>query len=111
LFNKRYLKRLGTTEGKKSGVSGFGDKAMTAMYICLISAYLGSYFGGYVSGNGLFSFSGDWLPIAVAAAASLAMAGFIWIYEKKKIAWVESFSLAGSMLFAMGCAVLLGMIR
>ena len=107
LFNKRYLKRLGS-RGSQSAGGGFGDKAMTAMFIGLICAYLGSYVGGFVSGNGRFSFSGSWLPLAVVLAASLAMAGFCWLAEKKKQAWVESFSIAGSMLLAMACAVLLG---
>ena len=108
LFNKRYLKRLGSGSGKSAGVSGFGDKAMTAMFIGLICAYLGSYIGGFISGNGRFTFTGSWLPLAVALAASLAMAGFVWLAEKKKQAWVESFSIAGSMLLAMAIAVLLG---
>lgn len=110
IFNKRYLKRLsrGGGKGKSAGVSGFGDKAMTAMFIGLICAYLGSYIGGFISGNGRFTFTGSWLPLAVVLAASLAMAGFVWLAEKKKQAWVESFSIAGSMLIAMACAVLLG---
>ena len=108
LFNKRYLKRLGSGSGKSAGVSGFGDKAMTAMFIGLICAYLGSYIGGFIAGNGRFTFTGSWLPLAVALAASLAMAGFVWLAEKKKQAWVESFSIAGSMLLAMAIAVLLG---
>ena len=81
---------------------------MTAMFIGLICAYLGSYIGGFISGNGRFTFTGSWLPLAVALAASLTMAGFVWLAEKKKQAWVESFSIAGSMLLAMACAVLLG---
>ena len=108
LFNKRSLKKLGSGGSKKSGVSGFGDQAMTAMFIGLICAYLGSYIGGFVSGNGRFTFSGSWLPIAVAVAASLVMAVFVWLSEKKQLAWVESFSIAGSMLLAMASAVLLG---
>ena len=108
LFNKRYLKKLGSGGAKKAGVSGFGDQAMTAMFIGLICAYLGSYIGGFVSGNGRFTFSGSWLPIAVAVIASLVMAGFVWLSEKKQLAWVESFSIAGSMLLAMASAVLLG---
>ncbi len=108
LFNKRYLKRLGSGGGRSSGVSGFGDKAMTAMFIGLICAYIGSYVGGLVSGKGRFTFAGSWMPLAVALAASLAMAGFLWLAEKKKQTWVESFSIAGSMLLAMACAVLLG---
>ena len=111
LFNKRYLRRIGSGKVQASGGPGFGDRAMTAMFIGLISAYLGSYIGGLVSGQGLLRFRGDWLPLAVALAASLAMAFFVWLSEKKKLAWVESFSIAGSMLLAMASAVLLGGIR
>lgn len=109
-FSKKYLKRLGSggSGGMKSKFAGFGDSAMTAMFIGLICAYLGSYIGGFVSGNGLFSFSGSWLPIAVTLVACLAMAGFLWLYEKKNAVWVESFSIAGSMLIAMASAVLFG---
>ncbi|MCR5665074.1 MAG: DUF5058 family protein [Oscillospiraceae bacterium] len=107
LLNKRYLSRLGG--GKKGpGASGFGDRAMTAMFIGLISAYVGSYVGAFISGGGLFSFGGSWLPLAVAAAAALFMALFVWLAEKKKLVWVESVSVAGSMLLAMAAAVLLG---
>ena len=51
-------------------------------------------------------------PLGIMAlAASLAMAFFVWLSEKRKLAWVESFSIAGSMLLAMASAVLLGGIR
>ncbi len=60
-FNKRYLNRL--RGGKAASSSGFGDKAMTAMFIGLICAYIGSYIGGFLSGGGLLTFSGDWTPL------------------------------------------------
>ncbi len=106
-FNKKYLDRLssGSRDGKKSSVMGFGDKAMTAMFIGLVSAYMGSYIGTIVSGNGLFTFSGDWLPLAVSIVAAIVMAFFIWLSEKKNWVWVDSFSIAGSMLIAMASAV------
>ena len=106
LFNKRYLGRLQTPKERKGG-PGFGDTAMTAMFIGLVSAYLGSYLGSFVSGNGLFTFSGSLLPLCVAAAAAAVMAVFVWLAEKKNAAWVESFSVAGSMIAAMAAAVLL----
>ena len=106
-FNKKYLNRLssGSRDGKKSSVMGFGDKAMTAMFIGLVSAYMGSYIGTIISGNGLFTFSGDWLPLAVSIVAAIVMAFFIWLSEKKNWVWVDSFSIAGSMLIAMASAV------
>ena len=105
-FNKKYTKKL-SQSGKKSGsgVAGFGDTAMTAMFIGLVSAYIGSYVGGFASSNGLLSFSGDWLPLAVVVVAALVMALFIWLSEKKNAAWVDSFSIAGSMIIAMAAAV------
>ena len=103
-FNKRYLNRLGSGK-KSSGSAGFGDTAMTAMFIGLVSAYIGSYIGGFISGGGLFSFSGSFMPLIVVFVSGLVMAGFIYLAEKKKLAWVESFSIAGSMLIGMAAAV------
>ena len=109
LFNKRYLRRLGGSHDseKKTG-SGFGDLAMTAMFIGMVSAYLGSYLGAFVSGNGLFTFSGYWTPLLVAAVSAVAMAVFCWFSEKKNQPWLDSFSIAGSMLIGMLSAVLVG---
>ena len=110
LFNKKYLHRLqqgGKTETRKGG--GFGDKAMAAMFIGMVSAYIGSYVGEFVSGNKtVFSFSGSWTPLIVAAVAALAMAVFTYFSEKKNMAWLEGFSIAGSMLIGMLAAVLIG---
>ena len=111
LFTKKYLKKLGAGSVNSSAKVGFGDTAMTAMFIGLVSAYLGSYIGTIVSGgSGKFRFDGNWIPLAVAAVGALAMAGFTWLYEKKKWTWVENFSIAGSMILAMAAAVLLGRI-
>ena len=108
-LTKKYSTKLKSPgkNGKPSKFAGFGDTAMTAMFIGLVSAYIGSYIGSFVSADGLFSFSGDWLPLAVVAVAAIVMAGFIWLTEKKKAAWVESFSIAGSMIIAMAAAVLI----
>ncbi len=93
---------------KKLNLSGFGDVAMTAMFIGLVSAYIASYIGGIISGNGRLTFSGSPLSLAVAVVAAIAMAIFIRIKEKTKADWVDSFSVAGSMLVAMAAAVFLG---
>lgn len=98
------------TGKKKLDLSGFGDTAMTAMFIGLVSAYIASYIGTIVSGNGLFTFTGSWLPLAVAAVAALAMYVFIKIREKWNAEWVDSFSVAGSMLIAMAAAIFLGQL-
>ena len=109
LFNKKYLSRLQSAP-KEPGKAdrGFGDHAMAAMFIGMVSAYIGSYIGGFVSGKGLFTFAGDYTPLIVAAVSALAMAGFTYLAEKKQMAWVENFSIAGSMLLGMLAAVIVG---
>ena len=107
-FNKKYTQKL--TVSKENAGAGFGDIAMTAMFIGLVSAYMGSYMGGFVSGNGAFTFTGDWMPIAVSAVSALVMAGFVYLAEKKQKAWVESFSVAGSMIVGMAAAVVIGLL-
>ncbi len=83
---------------------------MTAMFIGLVSAYVGSYIGNFVSGEGLFTFKGTWLPLAVVAVSAAAMALFIFLSEKKKMQWVENFSVAASMLAGMAAAVVIEII-
>lgn len=95
---------------KKLNLKGFGDTAMTAMFIGLVSAYIASYVGTIVSSNGLFTFTGSWLPLAVSVVAAAAMALFILLREKLKWEWLDSFSIAGSMLIAMTAAVFLNML-
>lgn len=108
IFNKKYTKKLNASSEKKSSGPSFGDTAMTAMFIGLVSAYIGSYIGSFASENGLFSFTGDYVPLIVVAVSSVVMAGFVWLSEKKHIAWVENFSIAGSMIIGMAAAVLVG---
>ena len=114
LFNcKSYTRRLSAggagKKGKKpSALAGFGDIAMTAMFIGLVSAYIGSYIGGFVSGEGLFRFAGSWLPLAVALVGAAAMRLFLWARDRFQAAWIDSFSIAGSMLIAMVSAIFLG---
>ena len=108
-FNKGYLKKLGAGGGKSSG-GGFGDRAMSAMFVGLVSAYIGSYIGEFVSGEGVLSFAGDWIPLATAVVSGVVMAVFLYFGEKKGMAWLESFSIAGSMLAGMAAAVVLGQL-
>ena len=105
-FNKRYLRRLGNDGAKSASGVGFGDSAMPAMFIGLVCAYIGSYIGAFVSGEGLFTCAGDWTPLVVVAVSAAAMALFVYLAEKKNMAWLESFSIAGSMLIGMAAAVL-----
>lgn len=57
---------------------------MTAMFIGLVSTYIGRYLGGFVSENGLFTFHGDYIPLVVMAVSALVMAGFVYLIEKKE---------------------------
>ena len=81
---------------------------MAAMFIGMVSAYIGSYIGGFVSGGGRFSFGGSWLPLAVVAVAAAVMALLTWLSEKKDMKWLDNFSIAVSMLLGMLSAVLVG---
>jgi len=107
LFNKAYLKRLRrprteNTGEKKKGRS-FGDVAMTAMFIGLVAAYVGSYVGTFTS-------SGNFMPLIVLAVSAAAMALFTYFSEKKGQKWLDNFSVAGSMLCGMAAAVLAGVL-
>ena len=44
----------------------------------------------------------------MALVGAAAMGLFIWIREKKNAVWIDSFSIAGSMLIAMTAAIFLG---
>lgn len=112
LFTKGYLKKLSGGRKKSGGKSGgfSGDAAMSAMFVGLVSAYIGSYIGNFISGEGLFSFGGDWVPLVVVAVSAAVMSIFIYLSEKKNMAWLESFSVAGSMMVGMAAAVVLGLI-
>jgi len=105
LFGKRYCNRLQKPSAGKSGGTGFGDLAMKAMFIGLISAYIGSYIGGFVSLP-----SHDYMPLIVMAVSASAMAIFLYFVEKKQLTWLDNFSMAGSMLVSMAAAVIAGLI-
>lgn len=91
----------GEKEGKKKkfSIAAFGDTAMTALFIGMLSAYIGSYIADVTADS-------NWIPLLVALVGAGAMAVFTWLKEKKKQEWVDSFSVAGSMILAMASAVL-----
>ena len=105
LFNKRYLKRIQKPKPNKTnnaaGGKNFGDVAMTAMFIGLVAAYVGSYVGTFTS-------TGNIIPLIVLVSSALAMAVFTYFSEQKKMTSLDNFSVAGSMLFGMAMAVLAG---
>ena len=104
-FNKRYLSRLQKPKNaatSKAG-KGFGDVAMTAMFIGLVAAYVGSYVGTFTS-------TGNYMPLIVLAVSAAAMAVFTYFSEKRGQLWLDNFSVAGSMLFGMAAAVLAALV-
>lgn len=114
LFTKKYMsgsssKKKDDKQKKKSVFAGFGDKAMNAMFIGLVSCYIGSYIGEFVKGGNTL-FKGDVIPLLVAIISGIAMAIFLYLKEKKNQSWVDSFSIAGSMLIGMAAAIALGMV-
>ena len=110
LFGKKYSNKL-SGGGKKSGGASFGDDAMTAMFIGLITAYIGSYIGTFIQvRDGSLTCTGEYLQLVTLVFSAATMGIFVYIAEKKKIAWVDNFSIAGSMLVGMTAAVLCGMI-
>jgi len=107
-FLKKYLGRLNSAPKnvkKTDSRPGFGSYATTAMFVGLCAAYIGSYIGKAAPGGG-----GDWMPLAVAGIAAVCMAVFEYLVRRKKLLVLENFSLAASMLIAMGAAVGIGMI-
>ena len=110
IFGKRYSRKLQGSGEKKSGPN-FGDMAMTAMFIGLITAYMGSYIGQLIQvKGGALVCTGEYLQLVAMGFSALAMAVFTHFAEKKKMAWLDNFSIAGSMLVGMAAAVVCGMI-
>lgn len=112
LFGKKYCNRLNKSTGtKKGGMAGFGDSAMTAMFIGLITAYIGSYIAQFVQvKDGALVVTGQYLQLVTLVVSAFAMAIFIYFSEKKKKVWLDNFSIAGSMIAGMTAAVICGAI-
>ena len=101
---KKYMKKIrGATEKKEKGKKSFGDYMFTAMFVGLVSAYIGSYLGEWTS-------TGNYMPLFVSALSAAAMAVFEFFARRKNMNWLDIFSMAGSMLVGMAAAVALGAI-
>lgn len=101
---KKYLGKVQKSTAKKEpGKPGFGSYATIAMFIGLCSAYIGSYVGTFTS-------SGNYLPLFVAGVSAVVMAIFEYFTNKKKMGWLDNFSVATSMLVAMVAAVLINLV-
>lgn len=98
---KAYMKKVRSAAQKeKSGKKGFGDHMFTAMFVGLVSAYIGSYLGEWTS-------TGNYMPLFVAAVSAAAMGLFEYLARKRGMTWLDNFSMAGSMLAGMAAAVAL----
>lgn len=110
-FGKGYSKKLRKSTAGKSGGRNFGNDAMTAMFIGLITAYIGSYIGQFFQyKNGSFVFTGEYLQLIALIFSAVAMIFFQYFAEKKQMAWLENFSIAGSMIVGMAASVVCGII-
>lgn len=111
LFGKGYCKKLKTGSSKKNSGKNFGDLAMTAMFIGLITAYTGSYIAQLIQiQDGVLVVTGEYLQLVAFAFSALTMAVFTYFAEKKKMVWLDNFSIAGSMLAGMTAAVICGIV-
>lgn len=111
IFGKSYSKKLMKSSGSKKGGRSFGDNAMTAMFIGLITAYTGSYIAQLVQlKDGALVVTGQYLQLVTFGFAAIAMAIFTYFAEKKNLTWLDNFSIAGSMLVGMAAAVLCNLI-
>ena len=111
LFGKTYSKKLMKSSSEKKSSRSFGDSAMTAMFIGLITAYTGSYIAQLIQvQEGGLVITGQYLQLVTFGFAALAMAVFTWFAEKKHLTWLDNFSIAGSMLVGMAAAVLCNLI-
>ena len=98
---KAYMKKVRSAAQKeKSGKKGFGDYMFTAMFVGLVSAYIGSYLGEWTS-------AGNYMPLFVAAVSAAAMGLFEYLARKRGMTWLDNFSMAGSILVGMAAAVAL----
>lgn len=82
----------------KNKDSRWGDIFMTSLFLGMISAFLGMVFGDVR--NGLAGF----IPIFVLLFSALLMAVCGLLIKKCKMAWLETYAMAISMLGAMAFA-------
>jgi hypothetical protein len=77
----------------------WGEIFMTALFLGMISAFLGMIFSRI--GEGITG----WVPVFVMLCSALLMAVLGIVYKKGKIAWLENYALPLSMLSAMALSI------
>lgn len=102
---KKYQKKVINKVGKKD--NRWGELLFNAMFVGMVCAFIGVAFAdlrGY--GNKQPTLHSI---IAIVVSAAI-MALLTWLVQKKKVKWLENFSLSLSMLLGMGSAVLANMV-
>ena len=77
----------------------WGEIFMTALFLGMISAFLGMIFSRI--GEGITG----WVPVFVMLCSAVIMAVLGIVYKKGKIAWLENYALPLSMLSAMALSI------
>ena len=77
----------------------WGEIFMTALFLGMISAFLGMIFSRI--GEGIIG----WIPVFVMLCSAVLMGILGVIYKKGKIAWLENYALPLSMLGAMALSI------
>ena len=85
----------------KNKDSKWGDLFLTAMFLGMISAFLGMVFADVRSGIA------GWIPIFVLLFSALIMALCGLLIKKCNMKWLETYALAISMVGAMAFAVVI----
>jgi hypothetical protein len=77
----------------------WGEIFMTALFLGMISAFLGMIFARVTEGIT------GWIPVFVMLSSSVFMAIIGILYKKAKINWLENYALPLSMLAAMAVSI------
>ncbi|MCL2821216.1 MAG: DUF5058 family protein [Oscillospiraceae bacterium] len=77
----------------------WGEIFMTALFLGMISAFLGMIFSRI--GEGLTG----WIPVFVMLCSAIIMTALGILYKKGKIAWLENYALPLSMISAMALSI------
>jgi len=96
LFMKKIqggISKLGANDKK------WGEIFMTALFLGMVSAFLGMIFSRI--GEGLTG----WIPVFVMLCSAVLMAVLGILYKACKIAWLENYALPLSMLSAMALSI------
>ena len=92
-------KLLGGVDKLEKRDKRWGEILMSALFMGMISAFLGMIFGKV--GNGLVG----WIPVFVMLASMIIMLICAVLIKKLKLKWIEDYALPISMIGAMALAI------